>query len=532
MAQLEELICGVKIRGILPNAVVTLVEVKWSGCDAVTIIYREDNSDRVGSCLLYRSDQPRLEIARQILPWRFDADGDLFRLVSEAQRIRLAHLFDPFLAIHTSQVEPYPHQITAVYQEMLPRQPLRFLLAEVNIRSRLNKDYPHICFDKTLTYLKGKPTCEFIYPGHPLLDATIDLTLEPLHNILKQGSILVDENDPGDEVRILFYLEHAIKDARENVAGNSRLVSMQMLYIEIDGQAQAHSVGYAPYLDYRSLQESEKTLVLQIIREGSSILQRGIDEQAQTYAISYLSRQHYQEVQQRRIERVTKTINAVEVRLNTEINYWEDRAEKLKLQEQTGKVNARLNYDNAKRRVNELKGRLQKRLQELEQERHLLPQQPFVIGGALIVPRGLIQRLQGDNQTNFTNLAKEKASLEKQAIAAVIAAERRQGFEPKDVSADRCGYDIESRISDGGKLRFIKVKIRIDNASTVAVSRNEIITGLNKPDSFILALVEVVESAQLSNYNIRYIRRPFHRYPEAVTMQYTWQQLWQLGKDL
>ena len=144
MAQLEELICGVKIRGILPNAVVTLVEVKWSGCDAVTIIYREDNSDRVGSCLLYRSDQPRLEIARQILPWRFDADGDLFRLVSEAQRIRLAHLFDPFLAIHTSQVEPYPHQITAVYQEMLPRQPLRFLLAEVNIRSRLNKDYPHI----------------------------------------------------------------------------------------------------------------------------------------------------------------------------------------------------------------------------------------------------------------------------------------------------------------------------------------------------------------------------------------------------
>ena len=54
----------------------------------------------------------------------------LFRLVSEAQRIRLAHLFDPVLAVHTSVVDPLPHQITAVYEAMLPRQPLRFLLAD------------------------------------------------------------------------------------------------------------------------------------------------------------------------------------------------------------------------------------------------------------------------------------------------------------------------------------------------------------------------------------------------------------------
>ena len=57
-------------------------------------------------------------------PWSFDGDGDLFRLVSEALRIHLAHLFDSALAVHTSLVEPLPHQITAVYQAMLPRQPL------------------------------------------------------------------------------------------------------------------------------------------------------------------------------------------------------------------------------------------------------------------------------------------------------------------------------------------------------------------------------------------------------------------------
>lgn len=64
------------------------------------------------------------------MPWSFDGDGALFRLVSEATRIRLAYLFDPRLAVHTSFIEPLPHQITAVYGEMLARQPLRFLLAD------------------------------------------------------------------------------------------------------------------------------------------------------------------------------------------------------------------------------------------------------------------------------------------------------------------------------------------------------------------------------------------------------------------
>src|SRR5207253_4013701 len=79
---------------------------------------------------LYRHDEPRLEIVEAGRPWSFDGDGALFRLVSEAHRIRLAHLFDPVLAVHTSMVRPLPHQITAVYESMLPRQPLRFLLAD------------------------------------------------------------------------------------------------------------------------------------------------------------------------------------------------------------------------------------------------------------------------------------------------------------------------------------------------------------------------------------------------------------------
>jgi len=84
----------------------------------------------VANQLLYRHDESRLEVVDQGRPWGFDGDGALFRLVSVAHRIRLAHLFDPVLAVHTSMVEPLPHQITAVYDAMPPRQPLRFLLAD------------------------------------------------------------------------------------------------------------------------------------------------------------------------------------------------------------------------------------------------------------------------------------------------------------------------------------------------------------------------------------------------------------------
>ena len=93
---------------------------------------RSDLQDagRVANELLYRDDEPRLEIVETGRPWSFDGDDALFRPVSEAQRIRLAHLFDPVLAVRTSVVEPLPHQITAVYESMLPRQPLRFLLAD------------------------------------------------------------------------------------------------------------------------------------------------------------------------------------------------------------------------------------------------------------------------------------------------------------------------------------------------------------------------------------------------------------------
>ena len=129
MSKLEELRINASVQGILPNSLVSVVSVQWFGSEALELTYK-DPAGKVANELLYRHDEPRIEVVAHGRPWSFDGDGHQFRLVSEAHRIRLAHLFDPVLAVHTSVVEPLPHQITAVYESMLPRQPLRFLLAD------------------------------------------------------------------------------------------------------------------------------------------------------------------------------------------------------------------------------------------------------------------------------------------------------------------------------------------------------------------------------------------------------------------
>lgn len=128
-ATLETLKQGAQVNGILPNAAVTIIQVEWHGADVAEVTYR-DSSGRVAQELLFRDRESDLEVISAGSPWAFDSDGEAFRLVSEAYRIRMAYLFDPWMAVHLSMVEPLPHQISAVYESMLPRQPLRFLLAD------------------------------------------------------------------------------------------------------------------------------------------------------------------------------------------------------------------------------------------------------------------------------------------------------------------------------------------------------------------------------------------------------------------
>jgi len=141
--------------------------------------------------------------------------------------------------------------------------------------------------------------------------------------------------------------------------------------------------------------------------------------------------------------------------------------------------------------------------------------------------------------------ARETRRVEALAMQAVMAAERQLGFEPGDVAARKIGYDIESRVPDTGKLRFIEVKGRVEGAKTVTITRNEILTAFNKPEDFILALVLVPQAEfQGDAYEVRepdpgyavyegcrvhYLRQPFQREPDfaATSVNYDLEELLQ-----
>ncbi|MGH7496854.1 MAG: protein NO VEIN domain-containing protein, partial [bacterium] len=369
--------------------------------------------------------------------------------------------------------------------------------------------YERITFERNLISIPGKPLAAFVCPGRPLLDATIDLILERYRDLLKRGATLIDPENRSDQVRALFYLEHSIQDARLDRHGNRRMISREMQFVEIEGSGQIINPGYAPYLDYRPLTEEERLVVAPALE--ANWLRHDLEAQIIAYAAEHLVPQHLQAVKTRKEELVRKTMAAVKERLTKEITFWDNRAQELKAQEQAGKSMARINSALARQRCDELEARLQKRMEELEQERHLSPLPPVVVGGALVVPQRLLEQLAGTSPTFEVRSQAERERIERMAINAVMAMERQLGREPVEAAHNHPGYDIESRDPLGKRLLFIEVKGKTAGVPTATISKTQILTAFNKPEDFILAIVEV--EGDLAKPP-RYIRQPFQREPD------------------
>ena len=370
--------------------------------------------------------------------------------------------------------------------------------------------YERIAFEKSLVSPRGQPLAAFVCPGHPLLDAVIDLTLERHRELLKRGAVLVDDRDTGNKPRVLFYLEHAIQDASLTRSEERRVISRRMLYVELDADGEARHMHYAPYLDYRPLADGDPTLEKILDRPECAWIDRELGKKAQGYAIANVVPEHLAEVRNAKVALITKTEAAVKDRLTKEITFWDHRAEQLKLQEQSGKTNARLNSDEARKRADSLQSRLHKRLEELQLEAQISPLPPVVLGGLLVVPKGLIDNMAGRQPTDYATATDTQASAAR-AREIIMEVEQDLGYDPTDREFEKLGYDIESRVPDTGKLRFIEVKGRASGASTITVTRNEILYSLNKPEDFILGIVEFINDTE---HRVHYVREPFQREPD------------------
>ena len=374
--------------------------------------------------------------------------------------------------------------------------------------------YERITFEKPLIAPQGQPLAAFVCPGHPLLDAVIDLTLERNRDLLKRGAVLVDGCDLGIEPRIMFYLEHAIQDASLNRDGSRRVVSKRLLYVEMDTQGHVRHVHYAPYLDFRPLAIGEPGIDALLASPECQWITRELEQKAQGYAVAQVVPEHLAEVRGRKLELIAKTEAAVKDRLTKEITYWDHRAEELKLQEQAGRPNAKLNSGEARKRADLLQGRLQKRLEDLHLEAKISPLPPVILGGLLVVPIGLLQKMGAPATIASAPTPASPADTQASAArarAVIMEIERGLGFDPIDRELEKLGYDVESRIPGSGKLRFIEVKGRVSGAPTITVTRNEILYSLNKPEDFILAIVEFLDA---ESHNVHYLRQPFAREPD------------------
>ncbi len=385
---------------------------------------------------------------------------------------------------------------------------------QIGTGAPVNPRYERICFEKD--NVNQSPPAEFVCPGHPLLDATLDLVLERYRGLLKQGALLVDETDEGQDLRVLFYLENAVQDGRMGRHGQQIVVSQQLQFLEINSAGQIYPAGPAPYLDYRPVTELEQQALLPVITTTHWLTQ-DFESDIMSFAIQTLVPQHVESIRERKLPLIEKVEREVTSRLRKEINYWYNRSEDLKAQESTGKRNARLNSQQAAQKEQELSDRLQLRLGELEKERQISALPPVLKGGAIIVPKGLLRKLvtlSEKNDDEAVLLLGEAESpigrdeIERIAMQAVMEAEKRLGRIPQDVSAQRgIGYDIESKDPNSGHLYFIEVKGRWHQKQVVVLTKNEILCSRNEPEKFRLAMVLVDENGPKT---LRYLQQlPF-----------------------
>ncbi len=417
-----------------------------------------------------------------------------------------------------SEREPGRHQITHVPAD------LRDSTRHGGTAGHVLPRYERACFDKPKLRVAGKPPAELLAPGHPLLDAVVRAMQRRCGGLLEEGAILVDENDAGTEPRVLVYLEHAIADSRPDRAGGHRIVSRRFEFVELEAAGEHRAAGAAPYLDYRPATPDEQQQLAEVL--AGSWLSSDLESAAMDVAIETAVPAHLDQVRMRTQERVRKVRAAVHERLTKEIAYWDQRAVELYEQVAAGKQ-PRLNPDRARQRADDLAARLTRRMAELDQEEQLKALPPVVAGGALVVSAGMLKTPEAPVPGTH---AEDTVWVDKTAVGAVLLTERALGREPEEMPHVNPGYDIRSRTPDG-HLLFLEVKGRIAGATSVTVTRNELLTGLNT-DRWILVLVKVEPTGQTE---VRYLHHPFRGQIDDLGFTETsrtfgWSQLWKAAQ--
>ena len=421
---------------------------------------------------------------------------------AEARKLQPHYISSFFVSALTElggkvkETEPGRYEVIRVPLEVRRRDRI------IGSRAALREDYTRITFQKDLAQIESGPGAEFICPGHPLLDCTRELIEDRYGGLLRQGSVLVDEEDFGTEPRVLVFLEHIVLDGRRDRQGNFRTVSKQMQFIEIFPDGRFQLAGHAPYLDYRPATSDEVAKLKTLFSEDW--LTQDFEGKAKKLAIEELVKPHFTEVRDRKLHYVEKTKEEVHRRLSQEINYWDKESKRSKEKEDADKKVKRSSAY-CRRKANDLDGRLHRRLKELAEESELRNEPPMLLGATLVIPAGYLKKMDGTWTQEFASNAEARKRIEMIGMQEVTKVEESLGYIVNDISKENKGWDLESVHKEEGNIRLIEVKGRVKGAPTITVTRNEILAGKNNPDNFILAIVEVDGASSV----VRYLKKVF-----------------------
>ncbi len=447
------------------------------------------------------------------------------RRMEEAQARRLQpHFIEAFFLTAFAQLggrisarEAGRYEITHVPQLVRDRD------RQIGSGAPVLTRYERVTFDRDYAHLDRQVRADLLAPGHPLLDSVIDLTVEQRRETLKQGTILIDPHDPGETPRMLVALTQAINDGHDP----SPTVSKRFEFIELTPDGTPRSAGPAPYLDYEPVPADERDAAQRAAAEPW--LAAGIEELATEWAIEHALGEHLHDVEQRIVPAVARTRAEVRRRLTTEINRWDARHADLLDQRAAGRDLKKNTPEIAFRRARDLERRLERREADLDADARLTATPPLVVGGALVLPQGLLDRLANRRPEPAATYARETTRIERRAVDAVLAAERELGHQPEEMAHNHPGYDIRSTANDGRVIR-IEVKGRIAGADDFIITRNEVLAAKNLGDDYRLALVRVDDVA---GDEVCYLTRPFATTStddfRITRFTLNWGQVWNQG---
>jgi Superfamily II DNA/RNA helicases, SNF2 family len=418
-----------------------------------------------------------------------------------------------------------PHYIRQFFHEaferiggrLVKREPGRWEIPQVPPRVRdfsrgtvREVRVPRVCFDPAHRQIDGAPDAYLLAPGERLFEAVRGYVEHTYESALTRGTVLVDPADSGDRIRLLAAIENEIVDS---VGSEGRSVDRRFDIVEIDEDGKLCGRG-ARFIDYAAATPEQRTAVAELVNRPW--LQRA-DRTAAEWATGAELPHWYALVNERRREQVARARQLVTERLEKEIAYWEEKAPEYAERGQPTRPWTE---------VDRLRATLTRRLAEFEAQEHLQPKPPRVVAMAVVVPRGLLDRVMGLTPIDTT-------VVEQRAMQAVLAAERALGRDPTPAEPNNPGYDITSVDPPTDELLFIEVKGRVAGAATFHITKNEILHAQNTGPQYRLALVEVSPEGPEHDV-VRYVANPFDEL--GITnivrsMEISWASMWARGQD-